>query len=765
MADSNIGALPQAEQLEDDSLLVAEQQGQAVKVTGAQFKEFGRQAVVGQVQGYVDQAQAAANQAVSAVSAVTEMTVEAQASQEASVTKSTRAGKVHLTFGLPRGERGVPGPEGPVGAQGPRGETGKGLDILGYYDTQTALEAAVTAPEPGDAYGVGTEAPFDIFVFDGVSGTWKNNGPLSGGGGIVPENVVTSEGGAALEIPDSFGGAPHVITFDEEEDVPLTAEDIAYGDDSVAEALENLFTCVSDGKALIASAITDKGVPTQPDAAFSELAEHVGQLSGGADTADATAASFDILAPKTAYTAHGKVEGVIPSLGARTYTPGVQAQTIANGQYLSGVQTIQGDSNLTSGNIKKGVSIFGVEGAVEQSFLATLTVTADVGAVVTAAHTGGTEVEALSTTGTVTLELPLEGEWTVTARRGVAQYNSVVVNVSSQYSAALTAEVHIIRYGDIEAMGTGRAYFAGTEIGGYALFGGGQICDQVSGVESDTDTVESYDKYLVRKTETPLNYMRSGLAALSIGAHALFAGGFRARSNGTYADVDQYDSNLVHTAAPSLSSARQGCGAAVVGDYGLFAGGRNNSTSLAAVDTYTKELTRGSAEQLLTPSSPIGTANDDYALFYGDGRVTAYDKSLTRAVAANLSFIPDEAARSGSYIIFCGQDSCEAYDLFLTRVAVEPVTPQRAVGSGVTLCNCAIFAGGSSLADSNPVHHTDADVYDSFLVHTTTEKLSSARYHIVTASVEDFAIFAGGYMYYRNGGGSYYSKVDVYQYV
>ncbi|NBI69380.1 hypothetical protein D1646_21980, partial [Pseudoflavonifractor sp. 60] len=178
MADSNIGALPQAEQLEDDSLLVAEQQGQAVKVTGAQFKEFGRQAVVGQVQSYVDQARAAANQAVSAVSAVTEMTVEAQASQEASVTKSTRAGKVHLTFGLPRGEQGVPGPEGPVGARGPRGETGKGLDILGYYETQAALEAAVTAPEPGDAYGVGTEAPFDIFVFDGVSGTWKNNGPL-----------------------------------------------------------------------------------------------------------------------------------------------------------------------------------------------------------------------------------------------------------------------------------------------------------------------------------------------------------------------------------------------------------------------------------------------------------------------------------------------------------------------------------------------------------------------------------------------------------
>ena len=32
MADSTIGALPQAVSLEDDALLIAEQQGQAVKV-------------------------------------------------------------------------------------------------------------------------------------------------------------------------------------------------------------------------------------------------------------------------------------------------------------------------------------------------------------------------------------------------------------------------------------------------------------------------------------------------------------------------------------------------------------------------------------------------------------------------------------------------------------------------------------------------------------------------------------------------------------
>lgn len=48
---------------------------------------------------------------------------------------------------------------------------------------------------------------------------------------------------------------------------------------------------------------------------------------------------------------------------AATYTPTTSDQTIASGQYLNGVQTIKGDSNLVASNIKSGVSIFGVAGS------------------------------------------------------------------------------------------------------------------------------------------------------------------------------------------------------------------------------------------------------------------------------------------------------------------------------------------------------------------------------------------------------------------
>ena len=53
--------------------------------------------------------------------------------------------------------------------------------------------------------------------------------------------------------------------------------------------------------------------------------------------------------------------------GATTWTPKTSNQTIASGTYLTGTQTIKGDSNLVSSNIKSGVSIFGVTGTMSGS--------------------------------------------------------------------------------------------------------------------------------------------------------------------------------------------------------------------------------------------------------------------------------------------------------------------------------------------------------------------------------------------------------------
>ena len=71
----------------------------------------------------------------------------------------------------------------PAGPQGPKGDTGSGFAVLGYFATQAALEAAITLPYAGDAYGIGSAQPYDIYIWDGINSVWVNNGPLQGAKG------------------------------------------------------------------------------------------------------------------------------------------------------------------------------------------------------------------------------------------------------------------------------------------------------------------------------------------------------------------------------------------------------------------------------------------------------------------------------------------------------------------------------------------------------------------------------------------------------
>jgi len=87
---------------------------------------------------------------------------------------------------------------------------------------------------------------------------------------------------------------------------------------------------------------------------------------GGIDVSDATALTTDVLSGKTFYAGDENIKtGTIASKGAETFTPSTSNQTIASGQYLSGTQTILGDANLVAGNIKDGVTIFGVTGTAQ----------------------------------------------------------------------------------------------------------------------------------------------------------------------------------------------------------------------------------------------------------------------------------------------------------------------------------------------------------------------------------------------------------------
>lgn len=113
----------------------------------------------------------------------------------------------------PKGDTGDTGPQGPkgdtgaTGPQGEKGETGSGFKVLDYYSTQAALEAAVTGPNPGDAYGVGTAEPYDIYIYSPTKG-WVNNGPLQGAKGDTgPQGPKGDTGDTGAQGPKGDTGA------------------------------------------------------------------------------------------------------------------------------------------------------------------------------------------------------------------------------------------------------------------------------------------------------------------------------------------------------------------------------------------------------------------------------------------------------------------------------------------------------------------------------------------------------------------------------
>ena len=79
--------------------------------------------------------------------------------------------------------KGPQGPAGKTGAKGADGADGKNFMVLGYYETLSALNAAVPSPGTGDTYGVGTEPPYAFYMYDPTISNWRYVGNLQGPAG------------------------------------------------------------------------------------------------------------------------------------------------------------------------------------------------------------------------------------------------------------------------------------------------------------------------------------------------------------------------------------------------------------------------------------------------------------------------------------------------------------------------------------------------------------------------------------------------------
>jgi hypothetical protein len=80
------------------------------------------------------------------------------------------------------------------------------------------------------------------------------------------------------------------------------------------------------------------------------------------DTGSGDAAVGDVLSGKKAWVDGAEVTGTMANVGTQNITPSTTSQAISSG-YHNGSGAVAGDANLSAGNIRYGVTVFGVTGA------------------------------------------------------------------------------------------------------------------------------------------------------------------------------------------------------------------------------------------------------------------------------------------------------------------------------------------------------------------------------------------------------------------
>lgn len=97
-----------------------------------------------------------------------------------------------------KGDKGDIGNTGEKGDTGAAGKDGKNFTILGYKDSLEQLQTDVPSPAQGDAYGVGTVEPYELYIYDTTKG-WVANGIIGGGTSVdVVDNLTTADADKAL---------------------------------------------------------------------------------------------------------------------------------------------------------------------------------------------------------------------------------------------------------------------------------------------------------------------------------------------------------------------------------------------------------------------------------------------------------------------------------------------------------------------------------------------------------------------------------------
>lgn len=227
----------------------------------------------------------------------------------------------------------------------------------------------------------------------------------------------------------------------------------------------------------------------------------------------------------------------------------------------------------------------------------------------------------------------------------------------------------------------------------------------------------------------------------------------------------------------TLATARFSFGATSIGNYVLIAGGGTAAnTNTNTVETFNKSLTRGTATALtFSPRDPAAVSNGTYAIITGGvngsgyfnnttpcNAGVAYNSSLTQTVLTSSQYVTGPGTSTTTFnntaLIFGGfyaydDDSYDSKTLYKINTKLtctnQVLTMSGAYSAAASISNYAIFAGGgipniSSFAGKGGSTSGYA-LNSSFTSKSIT--LSIGRLWHTGGSVNNYALFAGGYYY------------------
>lgn len=209
-----------------------------------------------------------------------------------------------------------------------------------------------------------------------------------------------------------------------------------------------------------------------------------------------------------------------------------------------------------------------------------------------------------------------------------------------------------------------------------------------------------------------------------------------------------------------LSIARDELSATSFGNYAMFGGGTINASgdSCNTLDVYDTTLTKIVATELGTLQKKLSASATDQCAFFGGGSllygiVNMYNTLLTRTTSTNAltqkRTMLTSTNSKNNYVLFGGgwTDSAtrsnlvEAFNNSMGKTTPTTLSIPRYDLASASIGDYALFAGGNEydvLYGTNRV-----DIYNSSLVRTTSNLTNNPLY-LAGASLKNYALFGGG---------------------